>query len=70
VTQDSKIQITLPDNLKFLSASVPPRNLLQISLGEQPYWLISSGSSFDIVLSVKEMSQEFSDATILAQLIN
>lgn len=70
VTQNSKIQITLPDNLKYLSASIPPRNLLQIPLGEQPYWLVSAGDSFNIQLTVKQIAQEFSEANFLVQFIN
>jgi len=70
VTQNSKILVTLPDNLKYLSASIPPRNLLQIPLGEQPYWLVNSGETFSITLTVKEMAQEFSEVAMLVQFIN
>lgn len=70
VTQNSKIQITLPSNLKYLSASISPRNLLQIPLGEQPYWLINAGDNFSVDLTVKEINQWFSESNLLVQLIN
>ena len=70
VTQDSKFVVTLPSHLKFLSATIPPRNLLQVNFGEQPYWLLDSGSSFSITMTAREVSQEFWESIVTGEFVS
>ncbi len=69
VSQNSKIQFELPEELKFVSATIPPRNLLQVQNGEQPYWLINSWTTFQAVVTTREVAQEFLPLTVIAKLI-
>lgn len=69
VTQDSKLQFSLPSYFKFVSASIPPRNLLQVQLGEQPYWLIDSWNAFQVDIIAIELSQEFSESVVTWELV-
>ena len=69
VTQDSKLQFSLPSYFKFVSASIPPRNLLQVQLGEQPYWLIDSWNAFQVDIIAIDLSQEFSESLVTWELV-
>ena len=68
VTQDSTFTVILPSDLKFLHASIPPRNALQVQLGDQPYWLVESWAEFQVVVTAREISQEFDELVVVWKL--